>query len=116
MPTIISQEQLMINMAAASKDADSFRHQGPQGQGGDHRPDLGHGLGAGTSWAGQPQVLNPQGLGGGGGQEDTQYFFTQDNSVPVFQKECSKCPWRSIASTDPGAYTGAVADLELHIK
>ena len=36
--------------------------------------------------------------------------------MPVFQKECSKCTWKSIASTDPGAYMGAVADLELHIK
>ena len=122
MPNTISQEQLMFNMAAASKEADSFRHQGPQGLGGDLRPDLtnenpttGPGLGAGTSWAGQPQVLNQQGLLGGG-QEGTQYFFTQNSPVPVFQKECSKCPWRSIASTDPGAYTGAVADLELHIK
>ena len=34
----------------------------------------------------------------------------------MYQKECGKCGWKSIASAEPGAYVGAVADLELHIK
>ena len=118
MPNAISHEQLTQALAAAAKETDSFRHQGPQGadHGLDQREDTnGEVPSVGASWSGQPQVFSQPGQTGGG-QDNTQFFFTQDNTIPVFQKVCSKCSWRSIASTDPGAYMGAVADLELHIK
>ena len=38
------------------------------------------------------------------------------HSLTVYTKKCEKCSWESIATTDPKAYQGAVADLELHMK
>ena len=114
----LSQEQLSRNAAAAAEEAATFRHQGLQG--GEHRPEPmdqstpSNSVPSATApWAGQPQLLQRPGQTGGGQQE---FFFTQDSPVPVFQKLCDKCTWRSIASTDSGAYQGAVADLALHIK
>ena len=34
----------------------------------------------------------------------------------VYVKKCSKCSWVSVASTDPRAYIGAVADYKQHIE
>ena len=36
--------------------------------------------------------------------------------LPVYTKQCEVCSWQSISTTDPQAYQGAVADLELHMK
>ena len=119
MPGTLTQEQLIYNAAAAAKEAESFRHQGPQD--GDLRLDTVDEnttlSSAGVAWTGNSQPFQSNNQTGGSQQDNTaQFFFTQDKPFPVFQKECTKCSWRSIASTDPGAYMGAVADLELHIK
>lgn len=38
--------------------------------------------------------------------------------LPVYSytKRCEMCSWESVATTDPKAYQGAVADLDLHMK
>ena len=120
MPGTLTQEQLIFNSTAAAKEAESFRHKGPQtGDGRAHQDDMTLPSCApmtGATWTGHPQQLHPANQSGDGQDSSPQFYFTQNKPVPVFQKACTKCSWRSIASTDSGAYMGAVADLELHIK
>ena len=63
MPALMPQHQLNDSLAAASKEADKLKHQGPLTQG-DTTADKALGqngsLGGGTS---QPQVLSQGGLG-----------------------------------------------------
>ena len=119
MPSALSPDQLARSMSGAAEESSSFRHQGPLG---DLRQNLpvqstssNSGFSASTPWGTHPQLTQQPGQSGRE-QENIHYYLTQDGSVPVYQKQCSKCTWSSIASTDPGAYLGAVADLELHIK
>ena len=106
MPSAMPQGLLNDTVAAAAKEVDRLKHQGPLGQG-DFSQDQEQNLGGGSG-----QVLSQGGLG----QNEFQYILTNDGHIPIFQKECTKCTWKSIASTDSGAYMGAVADLELHMK
>jgi len=106
MPAAMPPAHLNNALSAAAKEMDALKHQGPHGQG-DHSQDHDQNSSGGFS-----QVSNNGGLG----QNEVQYYVTSDAPIPIFQKTCSKCSWKSIASTDSGAYTGAVADLELHMK
>jgi hypothetical protein len=86
-------------------------------------------------WSGQQelQATTAQGgnlmpglhnMGGGGpGQQEVSLPAAQGGNpyhgvpqVPIYTKKCEKCSWESVATTDPKAYQGAVADLELHMK
>ena len=106
MPAAMSQVQLNAAVVAAAKEIDGLKHPGPHSQG-DPSQDHDQNLSGGSS-----QVPSNGGLG----QNEIQYYLTSDGQLPIYQKVCSKCNWKSIASTDSGAYTGAVADLELHMK
>ena len=104
MPAAMPQVLLNAAVVAASKEIDSLKHPGPHGQG-DPSQDHDQNLSGGSS-----QVPSNGGLG----QNEIQYYhLANDGQLQIFQKECSKCTWKSIASTDSGAYTGAVADLSL---
>ena len=38
------------------------------------------------------------------------------HQAPTYTKKCDKCTWQSIDTTDPSAYSGAVADYKLHME
>ena len=116
-PGSVTPAMLASSLATVAAQNASFRHQGPH--------DV-QGLVGG--WPGQQEVPAtaaqglhlPQGahgmVGGLLGQQDAQPPAAHDHGLTVYIKKCSKCSWESIATTDPKAYQGAVADLELHMK
>ena len=109
---------LANSLATVAAQNAGFRHQGPQ--------DV-HGSMVG-GWPGQQEApaTAAQGanltqgahgiIGGRLVQHDVPPPAAQDHSLTVYTKKCEKCSWESIATTDPKAYQGAVADLELHMK
>ena len=115
-PSSVTPALLAKSLATVAAQNEGFRHQGPQDS---------HGVGGG--WAGQ-QDDQEAALGGfpmlglgAGSRIPEQQDMSQAGArglQPVFSytKKCEMCSWESISTTDPKAYPGTVADLDLHMK
>ena len=107
-PTSVTPAMLSHSLAAAAAQNAGYRHQGP---------------GEVQSMAGM-EIMEQEAPATADRPQAAQHYgvLLQDTvlpgvtHVPVYTKKCDRCSWESVATTDPKAYQGAVADLELHMK
>ena len=114
-PSGITPQQLERALATARVENAGFRHLGPDASpsftdltsgpraGGDQNP----AVNMHSQMVNDRPHLPPAQL---------QDLSALQQEPTVYQKLCKKCSWKSLASLDPRAYVGAVADYELHVK
>ena len=126
LPRPVQPDQLARNLQAAAQETMTFRHPGPHIS--HHDP-----VAAAAQDLPRPQVI-PQGDNWSedeySGQfqanilstrppEDRTWTVPLNSVVPhqaLYVKTCRRCSWSTIPTSDPLAYSGAVADYESHLR
>ena len=116
MPAHISAVDLEEALAKAASENASFRHQGPTSE--DQSPVFSSSFSPVFTPVFTPgsQPAAPSFGGQFGNTASTPDMSSLAQGQIIYQKHCTKCKWSSLASYDPRAYRGCVADYELHIK